>query len=80
MEQEVGLIGFGEAGSTFALAGDWAAAAHVYDIKTESAATREAMLAAYAQAGQGSVTGFWRVLEGLIPDQDRSMVFGLRGG
>ena len=34
MEQEVGLIGFGEAGSTFALAGDWAAAAHVYDIKT----------------------------------------------
>ncbi|MBG6120292.1 MULTISPECIES: DUF1932 domain-containing protein [unclassified Sphingobium] len=51
MEQEVGLIGFGEAGSTFALAGDWAAAAHVYDIKTESAATREAMLAAYAQAG-----------------------------
>ena len=51
MEQEVGLIGFGEAGSTFALAGDWAAAAHVYDIKTESAATREVMLAAYAQAG-----------------------------
>lgn len=42
-------------------------------------ALREKMAAAYAQAGQGSVTGFWRVLEGLIPDEDRSMVFGLRG-
>ncbi|WP_327751897.1 MarR family transcriptional regulator [Sphingobium sp. SJ10-10] len=42
-------------------------------------ALREKMATAYAQAGQGSVTGFWRVLEGLIPDQDRSMVFGLRG-
>lgn len=51
MEQEVGLIGFGEAGSTFALAGDWAAAAHVYDAKTECATTRDVMLAAYAQAG-----------------------------
>ena len=42
-------------------------------------ALREKMAAAYAQAGQGSVTGFWRVLEGLIPEDDRSMVFGLRG-
>ena len=42
-------------------------------------ALREKMGAAYAQAGQGSVTGFWRVLEGLIPEEDRSMVFGLRG-
>lgn len=42
-------------------------------------ALREKMAVAYAQAGQGSVTGFWRVLEGLIPDEDRSMVFGLRG-
>jgi 3-hydroxyisobutyrate dehydrogenase-like beta-hydroxyacid dehydrogenase len=51
MEQEVGLIGFGEAGSTFACAGDWAAAAHVFDIKTDDAAARDAMLAAYADAG-----------------------------
>jgi DNA-binding MarR family transcriptional regulator len=43
-------------------------------------ALREKMAAAYAQAGQGSVTGFWRVLEGLIPDADRPMVFGLRAG
>lgn len=42
-------------------------------------ALREKMATAYAQAGQGSVTGFWRVLEGLILDEDRSMVFGLRG-
>jgi DNA-binding MarR family transcriptional regulator len=40
---------------------------------------REKMAAAYGQAGQGSVTGFWRVLEGLIPDQDRAMVIALRG-
>ncbi|NWK97544.1 NAD(P)-dependent oxidoreductase [Sphingobium lactosutens] len=51
MEQEVGLIGFGEAGSTFALAGDWAEVAHVFDIKTDDAATRDAMLVAYADAG-----------------------------
>lgn len=43
-------------------------------------ALRERLAAAYAQAGQGSVTGFWRVLEGLIPDADKSMVFGLQGG
>jgi len=43
-------------------------------------ALREKMAAAYAQAGQGSVTGFWRVLEGLIPDEDRVMVAALKGG
>ncbi|MHA6766575.1 MarR family winged helix-turn-helix transcriptional regulator [Sphingobium ummariense] len=43
-------------------------------------ALRERMAVAYAQAGQGSVTGFWRVLEGLIPETERAMVFGLRGG
>ena len=50
MEQEVGLIGFGEAGSTFALAGGWAARAHVFDCKTDDAAARDAMIAAYARA------------------------------
>lgn len=43
-------------------------------------ALREKMSAAYAQAGQGSVTGFWHVLEGLIPVEDRSMVAGLQSG
>jgi DNA-binding MarR family transcriptional regulator len=35
--------------------------------------------AAYAAAGQESVTGFWRVLEGLIPQEDRAMVQKLQG-
>lgn len=42
-------------------------------------ALRTKMAAAYVQAGQGSVSGFWQVLEGLIPPEDRNMVFGLRG-
>jgi len=33
---------------------------------------------AYAAAGQGAVTGFWQVLEGLIPEEDHKMVFDLR--
>lgn len=41
-------------------------------------ALREKMATAYGQAGQGSVTGFWRVLEGLIADGDRQMVLGLQ--
>ncbi len=41
-------------------------------------ALRAKMAAAYVQAGQGSVTGFWHVLEGLIPEQDRQMVAALR--
>jgi len=41
-------------------------------------ALREGMAAAYVQAGQGSVSGFWQVLEGLIPEEDRKMVFALR--
>ena len=34
--------------------------------------------AAYGAAGQESVTGFWRVLEGLIPPEDRLMVAALQ--
>ena len=41
-------------------------------------ALREKMAAAYVQAGQGSVTGFWQVLEGLIPERDRGMIAALR--
>lgn len=50
MEQEVGLIGFGEAGSTFAVAGEWGARAHVFDRKTGNGHNREAMLASYKAA------------------------------
>ena len=35
-------------------------------------AMRARLAAAYAEAGQDSVTGFWRVLEGLIPEGDRA--------
>lgn len=42
-------------------------------------ALRTGLSAAYAAAGQESVTGFWRVLEGLIPDEERPMVMKLQG-
>ncbi len=41
-------------------------------------ALREKLSAAYTAAGQESVTGFWRVLQGLIPEEDRAMVAALR--
>lgn len=50
--------------------------------RTLEAALFEAMRArlstAYARAGQESVTGFWRVLEGLIPDDERARLAGLQ--
>src|SRR5690606_40209877 len=36
---------------------------------------RTRLSAAYVTAGQESVSGFWHVLEGLIPEADRQMVF-----
>jgi DNA-binding MarR family transcriptional regulator len=39
---------------------------------------REKLSDAYAQAGQGSVTGFWQVLEGLIPPEERRRVAALQ--
>lgn len=39
---------------------------------------RERLSAAYVSAGQESVSGFWHVLEGLVPESDRQMVFDLR--
>jgi DNA-binding MarR family transcriptional regulator len=41
-------------------------------------ALRDRLAAAYGAAGQESVTGFWRVLEGLIPDDERAMVTALQ--
>ena len=43
------------------------------------AALRNGMSSAYAAAGQESITGFWRVLEGLVPEEDRGMVLKLQG-
>ena len=38
---------------------------------------RDKLGAAYGDAGQHAVTGFWRVLEGLIPLEDRDLVADL---
>jgi DNA-binding MarR family transcriptional regulator len=43
-------------------------------------ALRARIATAYQQAGQGSVTGYWRVLEGLIPPDDLARVFALQMG
>jgi DNA-binding MarR family transcriptional regulator len=41
---------------------------------------RKRLSAAYAGAGQDNVTGFWRVLEGLVPETDRELVSDLGEG
>jgi len=41
---------------------------------------RERLSAAYRHAGQEAVTGFWQVLEGLIPIEDRALVMELSRG
>ena len=40
-------------------------------------AARQKMAAAYARAGQQAVSGYWAVLEGLIPEQERPQVQAL---
>ncbi|MDQ2877950.1 MAG: MarR family transcriptional regulator [Pseudomonadota bacterium] len=42
-------------------------------------ALREKLSAAYASAGQAAVGGFWAVLEGLVPADERARVEALRG-
>jgi DNA-binding MarR family transcriptional regulator len=39
---------------------------------------RERLSLAYGQAGQNAVTGFWQVLEGLIPGDEQDRVFALQ--
>jgi len=39
---------------------------------------RVRMSAAYAKAGQAAVAGYWAVLEGMIPDDERAAVESLR--
>ena len=43
-------------------------------------ALRERLSAAYASAGQAAVGGFWAVLEGLIPDEERRRLRELSDG
>ena len=42
-------------------------------------AVRRKMAAAYTRAGQQAVSGYWAVLEGLIPEDERPQVAGLSG-
>ena len=42
-------------------------------------ALRERLSAAYAEAGYVAVGGFWQVLEGLVPDEERGRIEALRG-
>ena len=42
-------------------------------------AARQKMSAAYKHAGHGAVAGYWAVLEGLIPEDEREQVIKLRG-
>jgi len=42
-------------------------------------AARQRTSAAYVSAGQNAVSGFWAVLEGLVPEEERSQVIALRG-
>ncbi len=41
-------------------------------------AARQKMSSAYNRAGQGAVAGYWAVLEGLIPEDEREQVINLR--
>lgn len=41
-------------------------------------ATRSRLATAYASAGQNAVSGFWAVLEGLIPPGDRAQLDALK--
>ena len=40
---------------------------------------RQRVAAAYARAGQQAVSGYWTVLEGMIPEEDRVHLSGLGG-
>jgi 3-hydroxyisobutyrate dehydrogenase-like beta-hydroxyacid dehydrogenase len=51
MTQAITLIGFGEAGQTFAKAAGWEANARVFDVKTEDPTLRAAKLGDYEAAG-----------------------------
>ena len=42
-------------------------------------AARQKMSAAYNHAGHSAVAGYWAVLEGLIPEEEREQVIKLRG-
>jgi 3-hydroxyisobutyrate dehydrogenase-like beta-hydroxyacid dehydrogenase len=64
MSINLGLIGFGEAGQTFAAAARWESSARVYDRLTDQEATRPAKEADYRRAGVCGVDRLSSALEG----------------
>lgn len=40
---------------------------------------RERLQPAYAQASDADILGFWRVLEGLVPEEDRTVIVAAEG-
>ncbi|WP_242123737.1 NAD(P)-dependent oxidoreductase [Sphingobium sp. Sx8-8] len=65
MEQIVGLIGFGEAGSTFAHAGAWGGQAQVFDRKAVHGPDAQAMLDAYSAAHVRGALSMEQALSGV---------------
>ncbi|MEO0412433.1 MAG: DUF1932 domain-containing protein [Pseudomonadota bacterium] len=57
MDATISILGFGEAGQTFALAGAWRERARVYDVKTTIPADRSAKYLDYANAGVSGCSG-----------------------
>ena len=67
MTQALTLIGFGEAGRTFAEAAGWEADARVFDIKTDDPALRAAKRADYEAAGvRGCASATEAVTDGAL--------------
>lgn len=64
MSRRIALIGFGEAGRTFASAGGWRDGARVFDVKTLADETAPAMRAAYAEHGVDGRETLAQALEG----------------
>jgi 3-hydroxyisobutyrate dehydrogenase-like beta-hydroxyacid dehydrogenase len=64
MSTAVSLVGFGEAGQTFAAAAPWAANARAYDRLTDCEATRRAKEADYRRAAVDGVSSMKAAVEG----------------
>jgi hypothetical protein len=64
MSTAVSLVGFGEAGQTFAAAAPWAANARAYDRLTDCEATRPPRKPTTDASGRGGVTSMKAAVEG----------------
>ena len=69
MKRELALIGYGEAGSTFALAGQWGAAARVYDIAEERRAAATESGLRRCESAADAIDGCRLILSLVTADQ-----------